>query len=72
MIEPVGSDSFAYQTRGDGEGGEFGFSNILVACGPLVLEAQSISYSDELDQEELEELIAPVVDRMVAAEPCEE
>lgn len=70
MIDPVASDSFAYQTRGDGADGEFGFSNILIACGPLLLEGQSMSFSDELDQAELEALVAPVVERMIAAEAC--
>jgi hypothetical protein len=43
---------------------------MLVACGDLILEVSSISYSREIDQAELEALVAPVVRRMTDAEQC--
>jgi hypothetical protein len=70
MIELVGDDSFAYQVNASDVDGDYLFSNMLVACGNLLLEASSISYSRELDQAELEALVAPVVRRMTDAEQC--
>jgi len=70
MIDPVGDDSFAYQSTGQGDQGEFSFSNMLVACGDLLAEASAISYSDELDQSELEELLEPVLSRMFSDQGC--
>lgn len=70
MIKVVGDDSFAYQSVGSDESGNFAFSNMLVACGDLILETTVISYSSELDQAGLERLVAPVVGRMSADQGC--
>jgi hypothetical protein len=70
MIELVGDDSFAYQVNASDVDGDYVFSNMLVACGDLLLEVSSISYSREIDQAELEALVAPVVRRMTDAEQC--
>ena len=70
MIGLVGDDSFAYQTRGNDERGDFTFANMLISCGGLILEALTQTYTGELDQAGLESLVAPVVARMNDAEGC--
>jgi hypothetical protein len=70
MIDVVGDDSFAYQVNASDVDGDYLFSNMVISCGELILEASSISYSGRLDQAELEALVAPVVARMTAAEQC--
>lgn len=70
MIEPVGDDSFAYQSVGTDDQGDYVFSNMLVACDDLVLEVLSISYSNVLDQAGLEDVVAPAVGRVLDAGRC--
>jgi len=70
MIDTVGDDSFTYQTSSSDDLGDFTFSNMLVACGDLMLEVSSMSYISQLDQAELEELVAPVVQRMSEDQGC--
>ena len=70
MVEKVGDDSFAYQTRGEDEFGEFFYSNMVISCGDLLLELSSFDYSLELDQAGLERLVAPVVGRMRSDQDC--
>lgn len=70
MINPIGDDSFAYQSAGRDGGGDFTTSNMLVACGDLVLETISVSYSNQLDQAALESVVSPALDRLSAAGGC--
>ena len=73
MIDLVGDDSFAYQTNATDDLGDYLFSNMVIACGDLILEVSSISsisYSRELDQAALESLASPVVERLVADQGC--
>lgn len=70
MITPVGDDSFAYQSLASDDQGDYVFSSMLIACGDLSLETLSISYTNELDQEELEELVAPAIERLLDAGGC--
>jgi hypothetical protein len=70
MIDVSGDDAFAYQTRGSDDLGDFMFSNMVIACGDLILEVSSYSYSLRIDQARLEALAAPVVDRMIEDEGC--
>lgn len=70
MIHPVADDSFAYQSAGTDATGDFTFSDLLIACGSLLLEGMSQSYSGQLAQAEFEDLVEPVVDRLVATGEC--
>jgi hypothetical protein len=70
MITPVGDDSFAYQSLASDDQGDYVLSNMLIACGNLSLEVLSISYSNQLDQSELEDVVAPAVDRLLEAGGC--
>lgn len=70
MIDPVGDDSFAYQSAGQSDQGDYSFSNMLVACGDLLAEASAISYTGKLDQAELESLLTPVLTRMFRDQGC--
>lgn len=70
VIEPVGDDSFAYQSLGSDDMGDYTFSNMLIACGDLILEVFATTYSGDLDQAELEELVSPSVERMQDAADC--
>jgi len=71
MIARSGDDSFAYQAGGSDESGDYQFSNMVIACGDLLLETMSISYSNRLDQAAIESLVAPVVARLVEDQECE-
>ena len=70
IITPSGDDSFAYQAMDADDRGELTFSNMLVACGDLLVEALTRSYNSELDQEELEQLLSPVIHRIEADQGC--
>lgn len=70
MITLVGDDSFAYQSRSSDDLGDFTFSNMLVSCEDLILEVSLLSYSSELDQAGLEELVSPSIERLTEAGGC--
>ncbi|MCA0217982.1 MAG: hypothetical protein LCH43_11595 [Actinobacteria bacterium] len=70
MIDLLGDDSFTYQSSGSDDLGDLAFSNMLVACGDLMLEVSSKSYTSQLNQSELEQLFAPLVTRMSEDQRC--
>ena len=70
MINLVGDDSFAYQTSGSDDLGEYAFSNMLVACGDVMLEVSTISYSFKLNHAALEDLVSPIMKRIDIDEGC--
>lgn len=72
IITERGDDSFAYQTPGTDDRGNFLFTNMLISCADLLVEVLAQSYPQQLDQEGLEELISPVVQRVEVAGGCSE
>ncbi|MBN9177208.1 MAG: hypothetical protein J0I43_07560 [Microbacterium sp.] len=71
MIEAIGEDSFAYQAAGTDDAGSWVMSNMVAACGDLLLETITMSSTNQLDQAELESLVSGVAERMSADQGCD-
>jgi len=71
MITPVGEDSFAYQTPGDDGLADYLSYTMVIACGPYHLEALAYDYSEQFDQQQFEDLIAPALERVLDAGDCQ-
>jgi len=71
MLQPVGEDSFAYQSMGTDDTGEYTLDDTLIACGHYEMEAIRITYSSgRPDQAGVESVLHSAIRRMLKAGHC--